>query len=401
MIDLSDRAGFPLKFDPGTLEVMFSSDMAETLHSSRSVEDMVPVLQSACVPDNAPELLYHMYRDVHYPGCSLKETHGLRYDLSVFRPGFLGLEYMKSLGHYHPLVPGMGASYPEVYEVLHGEAVFLMQKVSATHPDIVEDFMICTVRAGEKIVMPPDYGHVTVNCGAEPLITVNWVSDRFRSLYAPVARKRGFAWYLESCDDGKFSITPNDLYNDGCPPTPEFVGISSSHAIMRALSNDPLFSVGMRTPEKLLFLNDPRGIDRGVFAGVSAIHVDNESAPVIAVDFDGTIAEFTEWRGLEHMGEPIVDENGLSAVDFMHVLRSRGYKIIVWTCRGDRNLLAEWLEKYGVPYDEINNNVHDLSDCSSKVAAECYVDDRALRFNGSYKDILSQLPIRPECTIIS
>ena len=43
----------------------------------------------------------------------------------------LGSEYVKTVGHYHPPVPGTDVSYPEIYQVLDGSATYLLQKVES------------------------------------------------------------------------------------------------------------------------------------------------------------------------------------------------------------------------------------------------------------------------------
>jgi glucose-6-phosphate isomerase len=71
----------------------------------RKLEDASQVLQYP--GDEGPEVLYAMYR-----GTGLEKdqwaltTAGLRYDVTVIFPGTIGSEYVKTVGHYHPRVPG-------------------------------------------------------------------------------------------------------------------------------------------------------------------------------------------------------------------------------------------------------------------------------------------------------
>ena len=74
--------------------------------------------------------LYYMYRDLFLSrgdGEKLREQN-LRYDITIIPPGMLGREYIKTAGHYHPLVPGGSVTYPELYEVLEGKALYLLQR---------------------------------------------------------------------------------------------------------------------------------------------------------------------------------------------------------------------------------------------------------------------------------
>jgi len=123
-----------------------------------------------------------LYRNIFLPHHQEKISKlDLRYDITVLPPGMIGQEFNKSLGHYHPMVPGLAIAYPELYEVLHGKALFLLQKMDADFKNVITVLAIEAV-AGQKIVYPPNYGHIIVNIGSEPLVTANWVVSSFESL---------------------------------------------------------------------------------------------------------------------------------------------------------------------------------------------------------------------------
>ena len=46
------------------------------------------------------------------------------------------------------------------------------------------------------------------------------------------------------------------------------------------------------------------------------------------------------------------------------------------------NDVKEWLRKYQIPYDDITGN---------KLAAEFYIDDRGIRFEGNWTDTLATI----------
>jgi glucose-6-phosphate isomerase len=142
---------------------------------------------------SAPNLeLYYMYRDL-YLSLSDRDRlldQGLRYDITVIPPGMLGLEYIKTAGHYHPLPPGGRVSYPEVYEVLDGEAMYLLQKQD------LSDVVAVNASAGDKVLVPPDYGHITINRSNKTLKMANFVARAFSSLYEPYRQKGGGAYFF-------------------------------------------------------------------------------------------------------------------------------------------------------------------------------------------------------------
>jgi glucose-6-phosphate isomerase, archaeal len=136
--------------------------------------------------------LYYMYRDLFLSrgdGEKLRE-HGLRYDITIIPPGMLGREYIKTAGHYHPNVPNGLVTFPELYEVLDGEALYLLQNRD------LSDVVAISASAGDKVIVPPNYGHITINCSNKILKMANLVSKDFSSLYDPFKERAGGAYFF-------------------------------------------------------------------------------------------------------------------------------------------------------------------------------------------------------------
>lgn len=95
---------------------------------------------------------------------------------------------------------------------------------------------------------------------------------------------------------------------------------------------------------------------------------------IIAVDFDGTLAE-TEY--------PTIIAPIPEIVDFIKSLKAKGNIIILWTCRHNQPLLdaVKWCKEQGIIFDYINQNVPELieqyGECR-KIAADMYIDDKAM-----------------------
>lgn len=139
--------------------------------------------------------LYYMYRELSLSqkdALNMKE-HGLRYDITVIPPQMLGCEYVKTAGHYHPKVPGTEITYPEIYEVLSGEAEYLMQK---SENDKIKDVILIKAEPGDKVIIPPGYGHLTINTSNKVLRMANWVAQDFDSIYLPIEEKGGGAYFI-------------------------------------------------------------------------------------------------------------------------------------------------------------------------------------------------------------
>jgi len=167
--------------------------------------------------------LYYMYRDMYKsrPDMETIKKHNLRYDITVIPPNMLGCEYIKTAGHFHPNVPGTDVSYTEVYQVLKGEATYLLQKMDGGK---VTDVVVVKAEAGDNVIIPPDYGHITINASSGVLKMANWVCREFSSVYDSVKEAAGGAYYL--LETG-FVVNPN--YDDvppirDLPPTnfPDF-----------------------------------------------------------------------------------------------------------------------------------------------------------------------------------
>ncbi len=119
---------------------------------------------------------YYMYRGV-------EEKNGLRYDITEMPFKMFGKEYPKTKGHYHP------GDYGEVYQVLEGKAIYLLQNRD------LSDIVAIETNPGEVAIIPAGYGHVTINPGPDKLKMANWVSPEFDSIYDPVMEKEGAGYF--------------------------------------------------------------------------------------------------------------------------------------------------------------------------------------------------------------
>ncbi len=129
--------------------------------------------------------VYHMYRSVY-------SNIALRFDMTLLPARMLGKEFNKTYGHYHPEAePGL--SFPEIYQVLSGDALFLLQKKTQ---DGSVDALAVDVKETECILVPPNYGHVAINPSKEkPLLTSNIVFNGFESNYEDYELYHGASHY--------------------------------------------------------------------------------------------------------------------------------------------------------------------------------------------------------------
>jgi len=100
----------------------------------------------------------------------------------------------------------------------------------------------------------------------------------------------------------------------------------------------------------------------------------------VCIDLDGTIAHYIDWQGETVFGEPV---EGVQQA--LGRLQAEGWKIIIFTTRGNKDLIAGYLKNHKIPYDYINENPTQPDNAADgKPYAEAYIDDRGIQFNGNW-----------------
>lgn len=126
----------------------------------------------------------------------------------------------------------------------------------------------------------------------------------------------------------------------------------------------------------------------GRYSSGTAESAEKSSAPkkhpkTIAVDLDGTLASYDGWQGEAHFGELRP-----GAREALQRFKEKGYLVIIYTCRGNKKAVREWLEKNDVHFDHINENPHQPPGVSkNKMSADVYIDDKAISANHRWSTI--------------
>ncbi len=156
--------------------------------------------------------------DVHY--YMIRGGSDMR-NVTVWEPGMVGGEYIKTYGHYHI------GQLDETYWVLLGEGVLLQQKLveieGVPQADRVEEFRALKVVSGESAYMPPGYGHLVANTGGTYLVTADDspvdfgdkdpVSMPGHADYTMVQTMHGFAYYVVE-HNGAPALLKNPRYTE-------------------------------------------------------------------------------------------------------------------------------------------------------------------------------------------
>ena len=95
---------------------------------------------------------------------------------------------------------------------------------------------------------------------------------------------------------------------------------------------------------------------------------------IIAVDFDGTIVS----DAYPKIGMPRA-----KTINYIKCMKEEGCKIILWTCRSDKQLeeALEACRLAGIEFDAVNDNLPEVKELygnnSRKIYADVYIDDRS------------------------
>jgi glucose-6-phosphate isomerase len=233
----------PKKSPPGPAFLICWDGLLPT-PTVRSAEDLRGVLADRACTSTGP--VYYMYRDLFRSEAdrSWLTAQHLRFDLTVIPPREICGEFIKTKGHYHPENPS-GIGYPEVYEVLAGKAHYLIQNRDCS------DVLLIEATAGETVIIPPGYGHVTINpTGNTVLQMVNIVSSRFSSDYQGYEALNGAA-YFEKVKEG---FVKNPAYKKSS--SLRFAKVLR-RAGVSALITAPLYDLVQQRSPDLEFLNQP------------------------------------------------------------------------------------------------------------------------------------------------
>lgn len=104
----------------------------------------------------------------------------------------------------------------------------------------------------------------------------------------------------------------------------------------------------------------------------------------VAIDFDGVLADYHGWQGMEHLDPPIP-----GAAEFLWRVKWAGYDIVIFSTRGaDRpEAIRAWLRENGAPDNIQITNI--------KPPALVYIDDRAHRFDGDWESAFAAITAKP------
>jgi glucose-6-phosphate isomerase, archaeal len=243
---ISARAGFAAALEVAELVLRLGPGILMEKRVERRLPQVAEVLFDG--PATSDDVIYFMNYDIRPEGRAETATvRPIRYDVTVILPRRHGSEYNKTAGHYHPAAVGQALSYPEVYEVIAGRALYVLQRLDAT--GAVADVILVEAGPGDQVLIPPEYGHVSINPGDEPLVMANLVARDCQPDYGPIRAKQGACYYRVAT-----GIVANPHYGE--VPEPRPVALKNL-APFGLGAEKPLFTRFAESPERFRYLYEP------------------------------------------------------------------------------------------------------------------------------------------------
>lgn len=128
----------------------------------------------------------------------------VQYDLTFLADRPIGWESPKTHGHVHVSATHPGAGFPELYEVLEGEAALLVQDLlpgpAATFVALIE------AEPGQMVAVPPGLYHSSINRGTSMAVLADVIAREAADEYESLQAARGMAYYIDI--DGEAVANP-------------------------------------------------------------------------------------------------------------------------------------------------------------------------------------------------
>jgi glucose-6-phosphate isomerase len=214
MMDLQSISGIPMQIDQSGA-LIFDPELIIEESRARVLDELTEVYldQEAC---QGSQPAYWMYNGVLRRADLPRLTDlPVRYELTLFPDMTIGRERVKTLGHIHAPDPVSGIDFPEICEVLVGTAHFLFQKLDLSGPSAPSAFFV-EVKAGEKMVIPPGYEHLTINPNSGPMLFSDVVTRGLSGIYNNLRAAHGGA-YLEVVENSSTHFIQNPAYTTAAP----------------------------------------------------------------------------------------------------------------------------------------------------------------------------------------
>lgn len=230
MINLINRIGIPLSFDPESLEVNFKgvgffkrwektlrkNDLWKSLKFASDYTDKEGnTKKEVNLWDyrNPDSILYSGYQGIYWNDkrlLKLIKQHEIRPDVTVLSAGTIDGEYIRTEGHEHL------SGFPEIYETVYGKNGYLLFKTMEKDSEDIEDVCFVFAEKGDHVLFPPGYQHISVNIGEEAFLMTDWVSPKANTDFKYIKRHNGAPYWVVKGNQG-LEFVKNPKYTGKVP----------------------------------------------------------------------------------------------------------------------------------------------------------------------------------------
>lgn len=210
MLDLQNISELPIQFDTDTGKFVLDDSLICGNDNEIKLSEIIPILLNKYL--KYPEIIYTRKSNIYKKNENAKAA--ISYDLISLPPGLLGIEFNKTHIYYSNEVKG---KYAAAIQILNGDMYAVIQK-NKPHEDqfqmdtFVDDFMILSLKKGNKLLIPSGYYYKFINTGNSPLIFSKVSTGKTHILnYEILRREKGLACYVIS-KNAKVETVANPKY---------------------------------------------------------------------------------------------------------------------------------------------------------------------------------------------
>lgn len=184
--------GLDMSIHAQPLGFSYGNDVTGPMPEIRTLDQIRASLRD---PDcDGPDRVYAIAMDVaRLQDRQELEKRMLLFGVVTYAAGQLGDEPIRSQGHIHRISQHSGWSPPELYEIWQGKAIIYMQEYVEDDPG--RCFAVLA-GPGEKVLVPPGWGHATISASPDEALTFGaWCDREYGFEYEAVRAHKGLAWY--------------------------------------------------------------------------------------------------------------------------------------------------------------------------------------------------------------
>lgn len=192
MADLAHSYGLDMTVHHRPLGFSYGDEITGPMPEIRQLDDIRASLRDPHC--EGPQEVYAIAMDV----ARMQDREELKkrmllFGVVTYAAGRLGEEPVRSQGHIHRISQHSGWSPPELYEIWQGKAIIYMQEYVEDDPG--RCFAVIA-GPGEKVLVPPGWGHATISADPDvPLTFGAWCDREYGFEYDAVRAHKGLAWY--------------------------------------------------------------------------------------------------------------------------------------------------------------------------------------------------------------